>query len=326
MPMLARLRQAQPARRRAAAGTAGLPTRPALRLAGALAAMLVLIGGSVVVANTLDHDPAPTAGDGAARLQALPETSRSDVRPPLPDGTVTPTADPPTLVPAPTGAPDEGTAAPPARTEAGGVGEPRDPSPQPSLDAAAAALTPMIDATPPLQPSPSAPEMRVSPPSEAPTATGPSPDGSSDRSPTPTDDRSETPSDETPPQTTLDSGPTTEDEPDDSGEDDSEGFDPDDVDPRDLGDLAPRDNGEDSEEGGQSSDSDSAEFVFHASEEASFTCSLDGQPFRPCTSPEEYDDVAAGPHEFAVRAEDTAGNVDPTPAQWHWESDGSDES
>lgn len=339
LPMLSRLRRVQPPRRRAASGAAGLSARPALRLAGALASMLVLVGVGLAAANTLDDDPAPAAGEGAAqgsRLQAVPGTSRSAVRPPLPGGPGTPTADSPTLVPEPTDATDEGEGTPPAHSEVqtGGAGEPRDPRVQPSLNAPLEALTPTVDAAPLLQPSPSTPEPQVS---EAPTPTATSPDGSSDRSPTatdepsdepsetPSDEPSETPSDDTPPQTTLDSGPSTEDGSDDSGEDEPEDVGPGDVEPPGLGDVAPPDNGEGPEEG-ESSDSDSAEFVFHASEEASFTCSLDGEPFRPCTSPEEYDDVDAGPHEFAVRAEDAAGNVDPSPAQWHWESDGGDES
>jgi large repetitive protein len=65
-------------------------------------------------------------------------------------------------------------------------------------------------------------------------------------------------------------------------------------------------------------DSDEAEFVFHANEPATFTCSLDGGAYRPCGSETEYDDLAAGWHDFAVRATDDSGNVDGTPATWRW--------
>ncbi len=45
-----------------------------------------------------------------------------------------------------------------------------------------------------------------------------------------------------------------------------------------------------------------------------FECSLDGEAFSECTSAMSYSDVGEGPHTFRVRAEDLAGNVDPTPA------------
>jgi hypothetical protein len=61
-----------------------------------------------------------------------------------------------------------------------------------------------------------------------------------------------------------------------------------------------------------------SEFTFDADESATYTCSVDGGPFVPCTSPQEYDDLGAGRHEFAVRATDEAGNVDPTPDTQSW--------
>jgi hypothetical protein len=73
----------------------------------------------------------------------------------------------------------------------------------------------------------------------------------------------------------------------------------------------------------QRGDSPTAGFSFHADEDASFTCSLDGAAFRPCGSEVEYD-VRPGWHDFAVRATDRAGNVDPTPATWHWHTSGRD--
>lgn len=51
-----------------------------------------------------------------------------------------------------------------------------------------------------------------------------------------------------------------------------------------------------------------AVFTFGADEPSSFECSLDGQPFAPCTSPASYT-VGNGPQVFAVRARDTAGNL-----------------
>lgn len=49
-----------------------------------------------------------------------------------------------------------------------------------------------------------------------------------------------------------------------------------------------------------------------------FECSLDSAPFTACTSPQTYSGVADGPHLFAVRAKDEAGNLDPTPATYLW--------
>jgi hypothetical protein len=61
-----------------------------------------------------------------------------------------------------------------------------------------------------------------------------------------------------------------------------------------------------------------ATFTFISSEAGStFECSLDGGPFESCTSPEEVK-VKKGKHEFAVRARDAAGNVDPSPASQSW--------
>ena len=58
-----------------------------------------------------------------------------------------------------------------------------------------------------------------------------------------------------------------------------------------------------------------ATFEFSSSEEDStFECSLDDTVFSSCTSPQEYPDLADGPHTFEVRATDAAGNADPTPA------------
>ena len=63
-----------------------------------------------------------------------------------------------------------------------------------------------------------------------------------------------------------------------------------------------------------SDDTPTYEFI---SDEAgsTFECSVDGGPFEPCDSPETIGPLADGPHTFAVRAIDTSGNVDPTPAE-----------
>jgi hypothetical protein len=66
----------------------------------------------------------------------------------------------------------------------------------------------------------------------------------------------------------------------------------------------------------------SAAFSFSSSEsDATFECSLGDSPFEICTSPKEYAGLADGPHTFKVRAIDTAGNVDTTPASRTWTVD-----
>jgi subtilisin-like proprotein convertase family protein len=61
-------------------------------------------------------------------------------------------------------------------------------------------------------------------------------------------------------------------------------------------------------------DTSSATFTFSASEQAGFDCKLDGGAYSPCGSPAIYTALADGPHTFAVRATDPAGNVDASPA------------
>ncbi|WP_284668648.1 Ig-like domain-containing protein [Myxococcus sp. SDU36] len=64
----------------------------------------------------------------------------------------------------------------------------------------------------------------------------------------------------------------------------------------------------------------SASFEFAASEPGStYECSLDGAAYVPCT--ETFDGFAEGEHTLLVRAVDTAGNVDPTPAEHTWTVD-----
>jgi RHS repeat-associated protein len=57
-------------------------------------------------------------------------------------------------------------------------------------------------------------------------------------------------------------------------------------------------------------------FELEASEvPSSFSCSLDEAPFTPCPSPRSLTGLAGGPHLFRVRAKDSTGNLDETPAE-----------
>ena len=59
-----------------------------------------------------------------------------------------------------------------------------------------------------------------------------------------------------------------------------------------------------------------ATFVFSSNElEAEFECSLDGEAFGGCETPDIYTELAVGTHTYEVRAIDLAGNVDQTPAR-----------
>jgi large repetitive protein len=62
-------------------------------------------------------------------------------------------------------------------------------------------------------------------------------------------------------------------------------------------------------------------FSFSASESGSnFSCSLDGAAFTSCVSVKSYATLADGPHTFAVRAEDAAGNTG-SAANYAWTID-----
>jgi hypothetical protein len=63
--------------------------------------------------------------------------------------------------------------------------------------------------------------------------------------------------------------------------------------------------------------SKAATFDFASSEAGStFECSLDGSPFRPCSSPDSVKVRKPGKHEFQVRARDAAGALDQSPAAY----------
>jgi YVTN family beta-propeller protein len=63
-----------------------------------------------------------------------------------------------------------------------------------------------------------------------------------------------------------------------------------------------------------------AAFTFHASEGSTFECDLDGHGWVACSSPVAYANLAKGSHTFQVRARDSVGTVDPTPAMFQWTS------
>jgi hypothetical protein len=65
-----------------------------------------------------------------------------------------------------------------------------------------------------------------------------------------------------------------------------------------------------------------AQFSFRSSEaDVAFDCSLDNAGYLPCTSGASFGPVGDGPHAFAARARDRAGNVDPSPAVYAWTVD-----
>jgi hypothetical protein len=66
-----------------------------------------------------------------------------------------------------------------------------------------------------------------------------------------------------------------------------------------------------------------ANFTFNSTESgSSFECKLDGGSWSSCNSPAAYADLGLGSHQFTVRAKDTAGNIDATPASFGWTVEG----
>ena len=64
------------------------------------------------------------------------------------------------------------------------------------------------------------------------------------------------------------------------------------------------------------SKSNTATFSFTADEPSTFSCSLNGAAFTACPTPNSLPNLAIGQHSFRVRATDTAGNEDATPASY----------
>ena len=67
--------------------------------------------------------------------------------------------------------------------------------------------------------------------------------------------------------------------------------------------------------------STAASFTFSSEAGATLECQLDSGGWGSCTSPKDYTALADGSHTFSVRARDTAGNTDPTPASHTWTVD-----
>jgi subtilisin-like proprotein convertase family protein len=65
-----------------------------------------------------------------------------------------------------------------------------------------------------------------------------------------------------------------------------------------------------------------ASFQFNSPRVGSmFQCRLDGGDFNPCASPQEFGNLPEGDHTFEVRAFDSHGNVDGSPAVYSWTVD-----
>ena len=70
------------------------------------------------------------------------------------------------------------------------------------------------------------------------------------------------------------------------------------------------------------SNSTSASFSFTATETgATFQCQLGSSGYSSCTSPKAYTGLTEGSHTFYVKATDSAGNTDSTPASYTWTID-----
>jgi hypothetical protein len=65
-----------------------------------------------------------------------------------------------------------------------------------------------------------------------------------------------------------------------------------------------------------------ATFTFSADDAAAtFQCRLDGSAFAACASPKTFSGLGEGSHTVDVRAVDSTGNIDPTPASRSWTVD-----
>lgn len=62
-----------------------------------------------------------------------------------------------------------------------------------------------------------------------------------------------------------------------------------------------------------------ADFTFTSDDAAAqFECSLNGAAYATCTSPVSFTGLSNAVHSFAVRAKDSSGNIDATPASYSW--------
>jgi subtilisin family serine protease len=76
---------------------------------------------------------------------------------------------------------------------------------------------------------------------------------------------------------------------------------------------------------GGTTTSDSILFSFSGTDNigvAGFECNLDGAGFSGCINQQQFGPISSGAHNFEVRAIDTSGNVDDTPASFDWNIDG----
>ncbi|MCX7943382.1 MAG: hypothetical protein N2746_02595 [Deltaproteobacteria bacterium] len=70
------------------------------------------------------------------------------------------------------------------------------------------------------------------------------------------------------------------------------------------------------------SNSPNASFSFYSNDpNATFECSLNGEPFSTCTSPKTYFSLYEGTHNFRVRAKDNLGNIEQNPPSYTWNID-----
>jgi CSLREA domain-containing protein len=68
--------------------------------------------------------------------------------------------------------------------------------------------------------------------------------------------------------------------------------------------------------------SPTAHFKFSSPDpKATFECSLDGEAYYECSSPENIHGLSEGRHSFLVRVVDADGTADPSPAAWSWSVD-----
>src|SRR6185312_7327245 len=86
-----------------------------------------------------------------------------------------------------------------------------------------------------------------------------------------------------------------------------------------MPDTTPPDTLIDSGPSGTVLNTNTASFAFHSTKTGStFQCSIDNSAYTACTTPTTYNNLADGSHTFSVKATDTSGNIDSTPATQTW--------